>query len=60
MLKHNKWFRNLGEGNILIKEQLYELARTENKREFVYDEKGLAISTKAFTLNYSRAVKTIK
>jgi DNA polymerase type B, organellar and viral len=38
-LKHNKWFRNLSEGNILIKEQLYELSKTENKREFIYNEK---------------------
>src|ERR1700721_2170316 len=34
-VSHNKWFRNLEEGNILIKEQLYELSKTENKREFI-------------------------
>jgi DNA polymerase type B, organellar and viral len=30
-LKHNKWFRNLAESNILIKEQLYELSKTEKR-----------------------------
>jgi len=39
-LKHNKWFRNLAEGNILIEEQVYELSRTENKREFIYNVSG--------------------
>ena len=41
-VSHNKWFRNLEEGNILIKEQLYELSKTENKREFIYNDSNEA------------------
>jgi len=58
-LKHNKWFRDLAEGNILIKEQVYELSRTENKREFIY-KNNVAVDTRAFALNYSRIIKTVK
>jgi hypothetical protein len=39
-LKHSKWFRNLAESNILIKEQIYELSKNEAKREFIYNISG--------------------
>ena len=41
-LKHSKWFRNLAESNILIKEQVYELSKNEAKREFVYNDSNEA------------------
>lgn len=49
-LHHNKWFRSLIKSEITIKDQVYNLMRTENKREFIY-ENDLAINTKAFTVN---------
>jgi hypothetical protein len=57
-LSHNKWFRSLAEGNILIKEQLYELSKTENKRDFIY-ENNVAIDTRAFNILYSKRIKSI-
>jgi len=57
-LKHSKWFRNLAESNILIKEQVYELSKNEAKREFVYNDSNEAIDTKAFNVTYSRITKT--
>ena len=48
-LHHDKWFRSLINGEITIKDQVYNLIKTENKREFIY-ENDLAINTKAFTL----------
>jgi len=57
-LSHSKWFRNLAEGNILIKEQVYKLSRTENKREFIY-ENGVAVNTRAFNILYSKRIKSI-
>ena len=31
-LYHNKWYKNIEEGNITIKNQIYTLISTENKR----------------------------
>lgn len=49
-LSHKKWFRNILEGNILIEEQPYILQTTSLKRDIIYNEKGLAINTKAFKI----------
>jgi len=46
---HNKWFKNLTDGNITIKEQLYRLTQTENKRENVY-QNNILVSTKPIKL----------
>ena len=48
-LHHDKWFRSLSNGEITIKDQVYNLIKTENKREFIY-ENDLAINTKAFSI----------
>jgi len=33
---HKKWFRSLEKGKITIKEQLYRIKQTDNKRENIY------------------------
>ena len=50
-LSHSKWFRNLFQSEISIKEQIYNLQKTSMKREFVYDENGIAINTKPYKIN---------
>ena len=49
-LKHSKWFRSIGEGDISIVEQAYELRATDNKREFVIENNKI-IGTKAYKVN---------
>ena len=49
-LNHDKWYRNLSESNIVIKDQIYNLIATENKRKLIYDSKGIAINTKAIKI----------
>jgi hypothetical protein len=34
--KQNKWYKDLSNGNITIKEQIYTLKVTGNKRDLVY------------------------
>ena len=43
---HNKWFRSLKEGKITIKEQLYKIKHTDNKRISIYTNNVLS-GTKA-------------
>ncbi len=47
-LHHTKWFRSIEESHIEMKDQIYNLMKTENKREFTYNEDGLAIDTRPF------------
>ena len=49
-LTHSKWYRDLNNSNITIKEQLYNLKTTENKRELIYNNQGIAINTIAIKL----------
>jgi DNA polymerase elongation subunit (family B) len=44
-LKHLKWFKNINEGRILIKDSDFTLQQTASKRDIIYS-KGLAIATK--------------
>lgn len=55
-LSQSKWFRNLSTGQIIIKDQLYTLKATENKRQFLYDGNGLAIKTKPYTINKDKDI----
>jgi hypothetical protein len=48
-LSHNKWFKSLIDSNITIKDQLYTLIATDNKREFIYENNKL-IDTKAYII----------
>lgn len=48
-LSHNKWFKSLINSNITIKDQLYTLIATDNKRKFIY-KKNILIDTKAYNV----------
>ena len=50
-LNHDKWYRDLSTSNITIKNQLYKLMITENKRKIIYDDNGIAIGTKAYKID---------
>jgi hypothetical protein len=49
-LTHNKWFRNLGKGEISILEQAYLLKATDSKREFIYSNNKI-VGTKALKID---------
>lgn len=36
-LRHNKWFRSFAKGEIAVRDSVYTLALTQNKRKFVYE-----------------------
>jgi len=49
-LNHEKWFRNLSKGEITVKNQIYKLTATKNKRAFIY-KKGKIVGTKPLVIN---------
>ena len=49
-LNHQKWYKSLMNSSIEIKEQLYTLIATENKRKFILDKEGKIIETIAFKI----------
>ena len=50
-LRHDKWFKSLSEASITIKEQIYNLISTENKRKLIRDANGKIIRTEPFKIN---------
>ena len=50
-LQHIKWFRSLVNSNITLKDQVYELQKTENKRIIIYNNDNVAVSTKPYNIN---------
>lgn len=45
-LNHVKWFRNVSESQITLRDQLYKLSASGSKRDFIYNSDNLAIGTK--------------
>ena len=50
-LNHDKWYRNLSSESIHIHNEIYQLIKTDNKRNFIYDDKGIAINTIAISIS---------
>ena len=50
-LNQEKWFKNIGQGNISIKDEIYTLMLTENKRELIFDNNNIFIETKPIKIN---------
>ena len=50
-LQHIKWFRSLVNSNITLKDQVYELQKTENKRIIIYNNDNVAVSTKPYNIH---------
>lgn len=52
-LKQDKWFKSVSEGNIKIKQNIYTLAPTENKRKLII-EKDIIIGTEPFKIDKNK------
>jgi len=55
-LPQDKWFKDLSLGNITIKDQLYTLLPTENKRKLIYTD-NLLIDTKPFFIEEDNIIQ---
>jgi hypothetical protein len=55
-LKQDNWFTSIREGTITIKEQLYKLVPTDNKRQLIYLHNKF-VNTKPFKINSTRSLK---
>ena len=51
-----KWFRSLEKGTINIRNQIYTLSITENKRKLIYNDNKSFVSTKAYKINYEKSI----
>nr|AWX52937.1 hypothetical protein [Lactarius sp. (in: basidiomycete fungi)] len=58
LIKHqSKWFRNLGEAQINILEQVYTLKVTENKRRLIYNKNNKLVATKAYKIDKQKELR---
>lgn len=44
-VKNEKWYKSWEKANIIIKDDIYTLMATENKRKFIYDNNNKIIDT---------------
>lgn len=51
-----KSFRSIDTSSINLLEQTYKLIPTENKRELVYDNNNMFISTKPYVINKDKVI----
>jgi hypothetical protein len=49
-ISNEKWYKNIEQGNISIKNEIYTLIMTDNKRKIIYDNNNQFVDTKAFKL----------
>lgn len=50
ILSQDKWYKNLSDGNILVKSESYSLMITENKRKLVYNSQNIFEKTLPLTI----------
>ena len=50
-LNQDKWYKSLSKGEILVKNSVYSLIATENKRKFILDDNKNIINTKPYFIN---------
>ena len=46
-----KWYKNMKEGHISIRKEIYNLMLTENKRQLIFDGNNKFVGTKPIVLN---------
>jgi hypothetical protein len=55
-LNQEKWFKSISDGSISVKNQIYSLMATDNKRQLIYD-KHMLLGTKPYTIDNSKELK---
>jgi len=54
--KQEKWYKDISSGNISIKEQIYTLKVTNNKRDLLYDNNNQLIDSKPIVINKDKEI----
>ncbi len=55
-LNQEKWFKSISEGNISVRNQIYSLMVTDNKRQLIYD-KHMLVGTKPYIIDGNKEIK---
>nr|QWO71388.1 DNA polymerase [Termitomyces sp. T70a] len=53
LLSQEKWYKEISDSNITIKEELYSLMATGNKRQLIYNKDNYLVETKPFLIDES-------
>jgi hypothetical protein len=55
-INHEKWYKSLENSNITVKDQIYTLSVTSNKRKLIYDKNNKLINTKPYIINNNKLI----
>ena len=58
-INQNKWYKNIGEGHITVRDEVYTLMLTENKRELFFNNDNVFVDTKPYVLSNGSFVNPI-
>lgn len=58
-INHNKWYKNISKGNITIKNEIYTLMVTHNKRKIIYDDNNKFIDTSPLFIQDNKIIELI-
>jgi len=57
LIKHQeKWFKSISESTISIKDQIYTIQQTSNKRELIYNSDSILIDTKSYVISEDKKI----
>jgi len=52
----DKWYKSIEDSTIIIKNQLYTIQQTDNKRQLIYNTSNKLIASKAYKINISKDI----
>jgi hypothetical protein len=52
-----KWFKSISDSTITIKNQIYTIQQTKNKRELIYNSDNVLVGTKPYTITNEKNIK---
>jgi hypothetical protein len=52
-VKQEKWYKNYGGGEIVVKDEIYTLMVTTNKRDLIYNSEGVLVDTSPIFIDES-------
>jgi len=55
----DKWYKDISKGHIIVRNEVYTLQQTDNKRELIYDSENQLIGTKPYRLSENKLITNV-
>jgi len=55
----DKWYKDISKAHILVKNQIYTIQQTDNKRELIYDSQKQLVGTRPYNLSNNKLITKV-